>query len=154
MLIVNILNTFQLRKRGGSAGFRPVDLRLFSAAAAFQRVRFALEILTLLAMRTDGVRRRDLLPFPAAQGGAEQAGARHDAPLVRWRVADGDVDAADPHRFLPDLEHDFSVGGFVNDRVPCAAPQYVGDVIEAAGPSTWSVGRGGNHRRAECSTPR
>src|SRR6266487_5460440 len=134
-----------------SAGFRPVDRRFLLAADAFQRVRFAAEILPLLAMGTDTVRRRDLLPFPAAEGGAEQAGARHDAPLVRGRVADGDIDAADPHRFLAHLEHDFPVGGFFDDRVPGAAPQHVGDIIEAPGPSAWSRG---SHRRAECSTPR
>src|SRR5712671_5793028 len=127
MLIVNILNIFSGARTGFSAGFRPVDLRLLLAAAALQARRSAAEVLPLLAVRTDGVRRRDLLPFPAAQGRAEQAGARHDAPLIRWRLADRDIDTADPHRLLADLEHDLAVVRFVDDRVPCAATQDVGD---------------------------
>src|ERR1051325_5231256 len=99
MLIVNILNIFTQarsgvsRGAGRSAGFRPVDLRFRFTAEAFQRIRLAAEILPLLAGWTNGVRRRDLLPFPAAEGGAEQAGPHDDAPTIGRRVADGDIAA-------------------------------------------------------------
>src|ERR1051326_8152316 len=115
MLIVNILNIFTQarsgvsRGAGRSAGFRPVDLRFRFTAEAFQRIRLAAEILPLLAGWTNGVRRRDLLPFPAAEGGAEQAGPHDDAPTIGRRVAHGDIDATDAHRLFANLEDDFAV---------------------------------------------
>src|SRR6266480_1162006 len=101
MLIVNIRNIFRpaipgcfsatddrwLTADGSSAALRPVDLRLLLAAQAFHPVRLAGEVLSLLAMRTNGVRRGDLLPFPAAQGRAEQAGPDDDAPVIGGRFA-------------------------------------------------------------------
>src|SRR6267143_4975642 len=86
--------------RGGSAGFRPVDLRFRLAPETLERVGFATEVLALQAVGTDGVGGGDLLPFPAAQGRAEHAGPDDDAPTVRRRLAHGDVDAADAHRLL------------------------------------------------------
>src|SRR5574341_2191764 len=117
-----------------SAGFRPVDLRFLLAASALQRLRLTGDILPFLAMRTDGVGGGNLLPFPAAQGRAEDARARDDAPLIGRRVAHGNVDAADAHRLLADFEHDLAVGGFIDDGVPRAPAQDVGNVVEAAGP--------------------
>src|SRR4029077_6381937 len=106
MLIVNILNIFMPARwaRRGSAGLRPVDLRLLLAAQAFHRVRLATEILPLLALWTDGVRGGDLLPFPAAPGGPAPARADDDAPLIGGGFTNRDVDAADTHRFLADLD--------------------------------------------------
>src|SRR5206468_7263111 len=104
MLIVNILNIFMPASIAVftevSAGFRPVHRRVRLGPEAFQRVGFAAEVLTLLALGTDGVGLGDLLPFPAAQGRAEQTGPNHDAPAVGGRLAHGDVDATDAHRFL------------------------------------------------------
>src|ERR1043166_3899047 len=97
----------RLMADGSSAGFRPVDSGFPPAAEALQRVGFAAEILALLAVGTDGVGGRDLLPFPAAECGAEQAGSDDDAPTVRRRIADGDIDAADAHRFLAHFDDHF-----------------------------------------------
>jgi len=119
------------------------------AAGALQRDRFAGEILPFLTVGTDRVGGGDLLPFPAAQGGAEDPGANDDAPAIGRRVAHGDVDAADPHRFLANFEDDFAVGGFIDDGVPRAPTQDVGNVVEAAGPPA-----GTSHERAQCSTSR
>src|SRR5436309_277539 len=66
-----------------SAGFRPIDLRFRFAAQALQRVGLAAEILTLLALGTDGVGLGDFLPFPAAQGRAEQTARQHDSLNLR-----------------------------------------------------------------------
>src|SRR3989441_11501306 len=104
MLIVNILNISMSASTGVfrevSAGFRPVHLRVRLAPEAFQRVGFAAEVLTLLALGTDGVGLGDLLPFPAAQGRAEQTGPNHDATAVGGLLAHGDVHATDANRFL------------------------------------------------------
>src|ERR1051326_7460715 len=92
MLIVNILNIFMQarsgvsRDAGRSAGFRPVDLRFRFTAEAFQRIRLAAEILPLLAGWTNGVRRRDLLPFPAPAAGAERPGPRAKTPATGGRL--------------------------------------------------------------------
>src|SRR6266446_2834057 len=107
--------------RRGSADLRPVDLRLLLAAQAFHRVRLAAEILPLLALGTDGIRGGDLLPFPAAQGRPQHARADDDTPLIGGCLANGDVDAADTHRFLADLDDHFVVVTVVHDRVPRAA---------------------------------
>src|SRR5438309_6404643 len=127
--------------RRGSAGLRPVDLRLLLAAQAFHRVGLAAEILPLLALRTDGVRGSDLLPFPAAQGGAEHARADDDTPLIGGCFTNGDVDAADTHRFLADFDDHLVVVTVVDDLVPRAATQHVGDVVKAPGPSVRARGR-------------
>src|SRR6266852_9435656 len=100
MLIVNILNSFRLRKTAVSAGFRPVDFRFPRAPRASEGVGFPFEVLPLLAVGTDGVGRDHVLPFPAAEGRAEHARADDDAPSIGRRVAHGDVDAAEPDRFL------------------------------------------------------
>src|SRR6059036_3857684 len=118
-----------------SAGFRPIDLRFRFAAQALQRVGLAAEILTLLALGTDGVGLGDFLPFPAAQGRAEQTGPYHDAPAVGGRLAHSEVDAADTHRFLAHFDDDFPVISFVDDGVPRAAPQNVGDVVQTSRPT-------------------
>src|SRR6266545_5860175 len=128
-----------------SAGFRPVDLRFLLAPETLQRIGLAAEVLPLLAVRTDGVCGGDLLPFPAAQGGAEQAGANDDAPLVGRRLADGDIDAAHADRLLADLDHHFAVVGFVDDRIPRAAPEDVSDVIQTSRPAA-GYGREGHER--------
>lgn len=131
------------------------------APEALQLVGFAGEILPLLAVRADGVRRGDLLPFPAAEGGSQHAGADHDAPAIGRRIADGDIDPADANRPLAHLNHNFPVVCLIDNRIPRAAPQNVGDVIEAACPSTGSRdrrrrggrgGRGGHHERGQFST--
>src|SRR6266446_1445744 len=149
MLIVNILNIFTPASiavfREVSAGFRPVHLRVRLAPEAFQRVGFAAEVLTLLAVGTDGVRGGDLLPFPAAQGRAEHAGPDDDAPVVGGRLAYGEIDAADAHRFLAHLDDHFAVVGFIHDGVPRPAPQNVGDVVQASRPAAWRGGR--SHER-------
>src|SRR6266566_6264751 len=119
----------------GSAGFRPVHLRGRLAPEALQGVGLAAEGLTLLAVGTDGVRGGDLLPFPAAQGRAEHAGPDDDAPVVGGRLAYGDVDAADAHRFLAHFDDDFAVVGFIDDGVPGPAPENVGDVVQASRPA-------------------
>src|SRR5438034_10322597 len=95
---------------GQLAGFRPVDLRFRLAPQTLQRVWLAAEVLPLLTLGTDGIRGGDLLPFPAAQGRAEQAGADDDAPPVGRRFAHRDVAPAHAHRLLADFDAPLSVG--------------------------------------------
>src|SRR5437588_12290595 len=154
MLIVNILNIFMPASTGifrrASASFRPVDLRFRLAPETLQRVGFPSEVLTLLAVGTDGVGSGDLLPFPAAQGRAEQTGPDDDAPAVGGRLAHGEVDAADADRFFAHFDDHFAVVGFIDYRVPRAAPQDVSDVVQTSRPTAWRGG--GGHERGQCNT--
>ena len=120
-----------------SAGLRPVDLRLQLAAGACQCRRSAGKILPLVTVRADGVGHRGPLPFPAAQGRSEHAGPHDDAPVIGSRLAHVDVDAADAHLSLADFEHNL-VAAFVQNGIPGAPAQHVGNVIEAARPTTGS----------------
>src|SRR2546423_6395974 len=142
MLIINILNIFRVTR--ASAGFRPVYPRFVLAARAGQGVRLAAEVLALVTVRANAVRGDHVLPSPAPQRGTQHAGAHDDAPVVGRGLAHGDVDAADTHRLLTHFDHHFAVGRFVDDRIPRAATQHVGDVVEAAGPPAWS-----DHRSEE-----
>src|SRR4051812_43048969 len=135
---------------GSSAGFRPIDFRLLFAAEAFERIGLAGEVLALLAVRADGVGGRDLLPFPAPEGGTEQSGPDDDAPLIGRGIADGKIDAAHAHGFFADFDDHFAIVRFIDDRVPRATAEDVGDVVETARPTTRI--RWGRHERGQCST--
>jgi hypothetical protein len=109
----------------------------------------AAKLLALVTVWTDGVGGNDVAtPFPAAQGRTEYTGPHYDAPGVRLGFPDGDVDPAQANGFVADF-HDDLVAALLDDGVPRATTQNVGDVIETAGPPA-----GTDHERAQCSTSR
>src|SRR5579859_1139184 len=91
-------------------------------------------ILALGAEGAHGVRGDHALAL-TAEGGTEHPGAFHDAPPVRRRRAEIEIVAADPDTPIPDGEHDLAVLRFLEDRIPRAPAQDVGDAIGAAGPA-------------------
>src|SRR6266496_5751050 len=64
MLIVNILISNGARRKGVSAGLRPVHLRHPPAPRAFQGEGLPFVVLALVAGGTDGVRRDHVVPSP------------------------------------------------------------------------------------------
>src|SRR5437660_12709288 len=136
------------RLTAGSAGFRPVDLRFPRAPRACEGVRFAREVLALVAIRTDGVGRDHVLPFPAAEGRAEHTSSHDDTPAIGGGIAHGDIDAAEPDRLLPHF-NDALAGGCFDDGIPGASTEHVGDIIQTSRPPDGTA-----HAAAQCSTSR